>query len=123
MMLAITRDDTKIDVTAVMPDGTPLNGPRSIKVYLLEHRELFTRCLLTKLLEYAAGRELSVGDRKVVKTLVSAEPESGYRFRDMVEAAPTDNIRIARIHLVPGGVQRRAWRRSTQLSNQDAGAH
>ena len=89
-------DDSTIDPTSTMPDGTPLAGPHSIKAYLLQHRELFTRCLLTKLLEYAAGRQLSVGDQRIVDALVDAEPPDGYRFRDLLEAALTSDVLLAK---------------------------
>ena len=85
-------DKAAIDTTSKMPDGTQLDGSHSVKQYLLDNRELFTRCLLTKLLEYGAGRELSVGDRRVVEDLVAAEPEDGYRFRDLVETAIVSEV-------------------------------
>ena len=89
-------DEADIDATAVMPNGTLLDGPASVKVYLLEHRELFTRCLLTKLLEYGSGRELSIGDLKIVSEIVEAEPEDGYRFRDLIEVALTSDVFLSK---------------------------
>ncbi len=77
----------EIDATSALPDGTALTGVSSIKQHLLENREIFTHCLLTKLLEYGAGRKLSVGDRRVVSELVAAEPTEGYRFQDLIETA------------------------------------
>lgn len=81
-----------IDSSAQLPDGTNLNGVDSIKKHLLDNREIFTRCLLTKLLEYGAGRELSVGDKRVVNALVESEPAEGYRFQDLIQAAVTSEV-------------------------------
>jgi len=47
-----------------------LNGAQSIKDYLLQNSTYFTRCLITKFLEYSAGREMSVGDQRIVDELV-----------------------------------------------------
>ena len=85
-------DATAIDASATMPDGTVLVGAASIKGILKERPEIFTRCLLTKLLEYGAGRELSVGDRRVVDAIVEAEPSGGYRFQDLIVAATTSKV-------------------------------
>lgn len=82
----------KIDPNAVMPDGTALSGVHSIKQHLLKNRETFTRCLATKLLEYGAGRKLSVGDQRVVDGLVEREPEAGYRFQDLIEEAVLSEV-------------------------------
>ncbi|MEM7015029.1 MAG: DUF1585 domain-containing protein, partial [Verrucomicrobiota bacterium] len=81
-----------IDARSQLPDGTALEGVGSIKKHLLDNREIFTRCLLTKLLEYGAGRKLSVGDRLVVDALVENEPEDGYLFQDLIQAAVTSEV-------------------------------
>ena len=73
-----------VDTTAKLADGTKLAGPQDIKQYLLRHPEMFTSCLTTKLLEYGTGRELSVGDRRIVRQIVEQEPEDGYGMRDLV---------------------------------------
>ncbi len=81
-----------IDATATLPDGTPLDGAASIKRRLLENPEIFTRCLLTKLFEYGAGRKLSVGDRRVVDQIVADEPADGYRLQELIVAAVTSEV-------------------------------
>ena len=85
-------DKTPIDVSSTMPDGTELNGVRSVKKKLLDNPKVFTRCLLTKLLEYGAGRELSVGDQRVIEELVRDAPESGYHFADLIIAATSSEV-------------------------------
>jgi hypothetical protein len=85
-----------IDTSSEMTDGTILSGPQSIKDYLKANPKLFTRCLLSKLLEYGAGRQLSVGDRRIVDQIVETAPENGYRFRDLIEAAVTSEVFLTR---------------------------
>ena len=85
-------DTIPIDTNTVTPEGHHLSGPQSIKDYLFEHPDTFTRCLLTKFLEYSAGRELSRGDERIVNKLVNAEPESGYRFEDLLIAATMSEV-------------------------------
>ena len=84
--------ETRIDPYSTMPGGHELDGPRAIKLYLLNRPDLFTRCLLTKILEYGAGRELTVGDRRILESLVEAEPDDGYRFQDLLVAALTSEV-------------------------------
>lgn len=60
-----------IDSAGELPDGVELNGPQDIKNYLLANRELFTRCLATKLFEYGTGREPTLGDRRVIDQIVA----------------------------------------------------
>ena len=82
----------EIDASSTLPDGTALDGARTINQHLLANREIFTRCLLTKLLEYGAGRKLSVGDQRVVEALVEEEPPEGYRFRDLIQSAVASDV-------------------------------
>lgn len=81
-----------IDATATMPDDTRLNGAQSIRKRLLGNPEIFTRCLLVKLLQYGAGRRLSVGDQRIVDNIVEAEPDDGYRFQDLIVAVTTSKV-------------------------------
>lgn len=81
-----------IDATATMPNGTRLNGSESIRKVLLDEPEIFTRCLLVKLLQYGAGRELSVGDQRIVDAIVQSAPNDGFRFQDLIIAATTSEV-------------------------------
>ena len=85
-------EPSPIDAASVTPEGHQLNGPQSIKDYLLQNPDYFTRCLITKFLEYSAGRELSVGDERIVDELVTAEPELGYKFEDLLIAATMSDV-------------------------------
>jgi mono/diheme cytochrome c family protein len=75
-----------VDPTGDLPDGAHLAGPQDLKQHLLAHPALFTRCLATKLLEYATGRRMTLGDARVVNRIVQDEPRDGYGFRDLLVA-------------------------------------
>ena len=77
---------TPVDPASELPDGVRLTGPQDLKRHLLGHSELFTRCLATKLLEYATGRRMSVSDARIVDRIVQDEPRDGYGFRDLLVA-------------------------------------
>jgi hypothetical protein len=87
-----SKKSPPIDASATMPDGLRLDGAGSIKKHLLDNPEIFTRCLLTKLLEYGAGRRLSIGDKRVMETIVKDEPTEGYRFRDLIRLAVQSEV-------------------------------
>jgi hypothetical protein len=94
-------DQSPIDVTATMPGGNQLGGNQlggaeSIRRMLRSKPEVFTRCLLTKLLEYGAGRKLSVGDQLDVDKLVASAPANGYRFQDLIVIATTRKVLLAK---------------------------
>jgi hypothetical protein len=75
-----------IETSAVLPDGTRIEGPGDIKAFLLRNPSMFTRCLTTKLVEYASGREPSAAEARVIDAIVAAEPEGGYGFQDLIQA-------------------------------------
>ncbi len=85
-------DGASIDATAVLPDGERIDGLAGIKRHLLERPELFTACLATKLLETATGRRLEPADRRFIDAIVAAEPEGGYGFRGLIEAAVVSEL-------------------------------
>ena len=81
-----------IDTNTITPEAHQLNGPQSIEDYLLANPDYFTRYLITKFLEYSAGRELSIGDERVVNELLNVEPNNGYRFHDLLVAATMSEV-------------------------------
>ena len=85
-----------IDTSAELPDGTLINGPASIRKMLLKDPAVFTRCLVVKLLQYGAGRTLSVGDQRVADEIVAAEPDEGYKFQDLLVAITTSKVFLAK---------------------------
>ncbi len=74
-----------IDASGKMPDGTAINGPSSIRKYLLARPEQFTRCLTEKLFIYALGRRISFTDRDDIDQIVSAMPRHQHGLRELIQ--------------------------------------
>jgi hypothetical protein len=74
-----------IDASGKMPDGTAINGPSSIRKYLLARPEQFTRCLTEKLFIYALGRRISFTDRDDIDRIVSAMPRHQHGLRELIQ--------------------------------------
>ena len=84
-----------LETSAVLPDGTPIEGPGDIKAFLMKNPSMFTRCLTTKLIENASGRELSAREARVIEEIVAAEPENGYGFQDLLQAVVQSAVFLA----------------------------
>jgi hypothetical protein len=68
----------------VLPGGDTFNGPEELRGVLADQRDVFARCLTTKLLTYALGRGLERYDSRVVKAIAGRLPASHYKFSALV---------------------------------------
>ena len=72
-----------VNAAGKLVDGTPLDGPASLRQALLGRREAFLRNTTEKLLTYALGRRVESFDMPAVRAIVrNAEPD--YRFSSLV---------------------------------------
>jgi hypothetical protein len=76
--------DAPIDSTAVMSDGTELDGPNDLRAVLIRRPEQFVQALTEKLMMYALGRELEYHDMPQVRAIVRAVAEDDNRFSAIV---------------------------------------
>jgi mono/diheme cytochrome c family protein len=80
-----TRDgDAPIDATSQLFDGTPLDGPVSLRKALLARSEVFVRTATEKLLTYGTGRALKYYDMPVVRQIVRDSAKNDYHFSSLV---------------------------------------
>jgi len=79
-----TRLGRRIDTSATMPGGTVLHDVTDLKAYLLNNMELFTSCLIEKLLVYSTGRGLSFGDHRIVQSLTNEMLDGDRGFQDLI---------------------------------------
>ena len=72
-----------------MPNGESFKNIIDLKQILLRDLDQFSRNLTTKLLTYATGRTMEVGDRPEIDRIskLALKPELG--LRDMVKAVAT----------------------------------
>ena len=81
-----TEDGPPVDAAGTMPDGTRLNDVTDLKRYVVNHQEMFSRCLTEKLLVYATGRPLNFGDRRVADQIAQEVIRNRNGFRDLIVA-------------------------------------
>jgi Protein of unknown function (DUF1585)/Protein of unknown function (DUF1588) len=73
-----------IDASGQLVDGTPLNGPASLRQALLDRPEAFVGTVTEKLLMYGLGRETKYFDMPVVRGVMRDAAPDRYRFSDLV---------------------------------------
>ena len=79
-----TDGGAPIDATSQLVDGTPLDGPASLRRALLSRSDVFVRTMTEKLLTYASGRALRYTDMPVVRGIVRDAGKDQHRFSAIV---------------------------------------
>ncbi len=75
---------TPIDASGQLSDGTPIDGPVSLRNALLRRREVFVRTMTEKLLTYALGRSADFSDMPTVRSIVRDAGRHEYRWSSLV---------------------------------------
>lgn len=71
--------------TTTLPDGTTISGLNGLKQFLLEHRKSwFARSVVRRLMTFAYGRSLDIGDHETVENLTRTFEVGGYRLRPLI---------------------------------------
>jgi len=89
----ITReyvDTTKVESDAVHRDGRAINGIEGLKKLMLEDKDEIAKNLLTKLSEYAMGREMNYADSDMLHRLLEASKKNDYKLRDLMVSIIAD---------------------------------
>jgi hypothetical protein len=73
-----------VDATGKLADGTPVDGPVTLRNGLLKKKELFARTLTQKMMTYALGRGLEASDMPLVRGIAAGAGKQNYRFSDIV---------------------------------------
>jgi len=73
-----------IDATAVMIDGSTIDGVVGLRGMLVRYSDQFVRVVTEKLLTYALGRGVEDGDMPVVRSIVHGAASGEYRFSSIV---------------------------------------
>ena len=80
-----TRDeDTPVDASAQVFDGTTIDGPAGLRTWLAGYRTQFTEVVAEKLLTYALGRGVEYQDMPLVRAIARDAERSGGRFSSLV---------------------------------------
>jgi hypothetical protein len=89
----ITReyvDTTKVESDAVHRDGRAIDGMEGLKQLMLEDKDIIAKNLLTKLSEYAMGREMNYADSDMLHRLLEASKKNDYKLRDLMVSIIAD---------------------------------
>tara|TARA_B100000902_G_scaffold90950_2_gene94575 strand:- start:888 stop:3410 length:2523 start_codon:yes stop_codon:yes gene_type:complete len=90
---SITRkfvETTKVESDAIHRDGRAIDGMEGLKRLMLEDKDKIARNLLTKLSEYAMGREMNYADSEIINRLLKASKENNYKLRDLIVSIIAD---------------------------------
>jgi mono/diheme cytochrome c family protein len=81
----IEKDDPVIDASSQLLDGTKIDGVAGLQAALMAREDLFLRCLASKLITYAIGRELGVADQPVVNAAAEHVRANHYTLKSLIE--------------------------------------
>ncbi|MEP7311596.1 MAG: DUF1592 domain-containing protein [Pseudomonadota bacterium] len=73
-----------VDPTGKLVDGTPLNGPQSLRTALLARREAFVTTFTEKLMTYALGRRIEFYDQPAIRAVVREADRQNDRVSTIV---------------------------------------
>ena len=83
-------ETTKVDSVAVHRDGRAIDGMEGLKRLMMEDKDKIARNLLTKLSEYAMGREMNYSDSEMIDRLLEASKKNDYKLRDLMVSIIAD---------------------------------
>ena len=83
-------DTTKVDSEAVHRDGRAIDGMEGLKRLMMEDKDKIARNLLTKISEYAMGREMNYSDSEMIDRLLEASKKNDYKLRDLMVSIIAD---------------------------------
>ncbi len=75
---------TPIDAAGELADGTPVDGPASLRTALLKRPESFVTTVTEKLLTYGLGRGVEYYDAPAVRRIVREAADDNYRWSALV---------------------------------------
>jgi len=74
----------KVDTVTQMHDGTPLDGPASLRQALVNRSELFIQNLTEKMMAYALGRRTEYFDMPTIRAITRDTAKNNNRFSSIV---------------------------------------
>ena len=99
-MWRIEEAGQRIDPSGKFVDGTPIDGPASLRSLVMRHSDQYARNITEKLLTYAIGRGVEYQDMPLVRKIVRDSVRSDYKFSSLVAGIVTSapfqrNMKIA----------------------------
>ena len=81
---------TPVESDAVHRDGREIDGIEGLKKLMLEDKDKIAKNMLTKLSEYAMGREMDYADSEMIHRLLEASKKDDYKLRDLMVSIIAD---------------------------------
>ena len=81
----IEKDDPLINASAKLPNGTAIAGAAELKTALRLQEDSFLRCLTEKMMTYALGRELTLADQPIVKSIVGKLKKHNNQLDELIQ--------------------------------------
>lgn len=75
---------TRIDASGTLPDGTEIENAIELKSWVVDNIDLFSACVLEKLMIYATGRIPNYIEKREIKAIVKQNHVTGNGFRSLV---------------------------------------
>ncbi|MDP1570576.1 MAG: DUF1592 domain-containing protein [Vicinamibacterales bacterium] len=75
-----------VDATAVFADGTPLDGARGLRAFILRHEDDYIHTFTAKLLTYALGRHVDYRDQPALRAITRQTAAGGHRWSAIILA-------------------------------------
>ena len=76
--------ETPIDAAGILPTGDAFSNVPEFRKLMVDRTPQFNRCLTEKLLTYALGRELEIGDRPATDKILAELKETKGGLRDLI---------------------------------------
>ena len=116
------EDDSPVDASGAMPDGTQLKGPDDLRKALASHPEQFAEAVTERLMTYALGRNVDYADMPTVRHIVRTVSKDDYRFSDIVlQVVRSDAFR--KREALPALAVKTASLDKTPAAGSQAGGH
>lgn len=82
---------TPIDVSGTLSGGDTFRTFSEFRKQMVEREDQFHRCLIEKLMIYALGRELEIGDRPSIDRILANQKRSGGGLKDLIQEIVTSD--------------------------------
>ncbi|MFN9368239.1 MAG: DUF1585 domain-containing protein [Planctomycetia bacterium] len=84
--LRLRRTTHPIEAETELPTGAAIGGMRELKAELVRAKaDSFRRAMIRKMMAYALGRTLTLGDQEAVDAIVPALRERGDGLTDLID--------------------------------------
>jgi mono/diheme cytochrome c family protein len=80
----LEADNSPIDASGMLPNGTKFDGPAELQQALMRHPEMFVTTMTDKLLTYALGRGTDHYDAAAVRQIVRTAADAKYTFSSLI---------------------------------------